>query len=447
MGAQRLSAARAWGYGIGDFGINLYFISAMTYLMYFYTDVFGLSAAAVATLFLVARVIDAVTDPLMGMIMDRTRSRWGRMRPYLLFGAPPMGLLLVLTFTVPDLSESGRLAWAYATYIAFGITFTIVGLPYSSLTARMTQDYDERTRLSTIRMACAFSGGLLVSVGTLQLVGLAADEATGFRNTMVFYAVVATALLWVTFAVARERIDETPLPARATGLDLRPILNNPPLWVVIGIFCCGMFGFTVRSAATPYYFKYYVGRPDLISPFFFATLSTMVVGLVSVPALADRLGKTQALYVGALVTLVGCVALYLMPPTSIVGIFVTGCVISLGATPVAVLGWALLPDTVEYAQWRHGVRADGLVYSVASFFQKLAKALAGAGAAAMLALAGYVANEAQSAASMAAIVGLMTWVPALILIPLVACAALHRLDEATHRRIVAELSDGLASPD
>lgn len=435
-----LSLARTWGYGVGDFGINLYFISAMTYLMYFYTDVFGISAAAVATLFLVARGIDAITDPIMGLIVDRTRTRWGPMRPYLLFGAVPMGVLLVLVFTVPDFSETGKLVWAYVTYILFGIAFTVVGLPYSSLTARMTQDYDERTTLSTVRMACAFSGGLLVSAGTMWLVGFAEDEATGFQNTMIFYAAVAAVLLWVAFAAAAQAgEEERVLAPKVTSF--KPITDNRHLWVVIGIFCCGMLGFTVRSAATPYYFKYYVERPDLIPLFFMVTLGVMLIGLMLVPRLAGWLGKTRALYVGAIVTLIGCGALYLMPPDALVGIFVSACVISLGATPVAVLGWALLPDTVEFAEWKHNIRADGLIYSTASFFQKVAKTIGGAAAAGMLAVSGFVANEVQGEATLGGIVGLMTWVPALILVPLVICTALHTLDETTHRNIVAELAE------
>lgn len=438
---ERVGLKRTWGYSLGDFGINLYFMSAMTYLTYFYTDVFGISAAAVVSLLVVARLIDAFTDPLMGVIIDRTRTRWGSMRPYLLFGAIPMGVLLVLVFTVPDLSESGKLVWAYVTYILFGIVFTVVGLPYSSLTARMTDDYDERTTLSTVRMACAFSGGLLVSVVTLWLVGLADNEADGFRFTMMFYAVVATLLLWVAFASAHERVTVVNTTARqASGkLDLRPVLNNVHLWVVIGIFCCGMLGFTVRSAATPYYFKYYVERPDLIPQYFLVTLGTMVIGLVMVPKIAEQFGKTRSLYVGAAITFIGCALLYTMPPDAIVGIFVSGCVISLGATPVAVLGWAMLPDTVEYAQWRHGVRADGLIYSTASFVQKLAKAAGGAAVAGMLAAYGYVANTVQEDATVDSIVGLMTWVPALIVLPLIGFAMMHKLDEATHRKIVKEL--------
>ena len=447
---RALSLERTWGYGLGDFGINLYFISALTYLTYFYTDVFGLTASAVVSLLVVARLIDAFTDPVMGLIIDRTKSRWGSMRPYLLFGALPMGVLLVLVFTVPDMNDTGKLIWAYVTYILFGITFTVVGLPYSSLTARLTNDYDERTTLSTVRMACAFSGGLVVSVCTLWLVGLADNEAVGFRNTMLLYAVVATLLLWTAFkasdtADTQETKRQTSTDANATTskqpLDLRPILQNGHLWVVIGIFCCGMLGFTVRSAATPYYFKYYVERPDLIPMYFLVTLGVMVVGLAAVPKIAEALGKTRALYVGAAVTFLGCGLLYMQPADSIVGIFVAGGVISLGATPVAALGWAMLPDTVEYAEWRHGVRADGLIYSTASFVQKLAKAAGGAAVAGMLAAYGYVANTVQDGATVDSIVGLMTWMPALIVVPLIGFALMHRLDEKTHRQIVQELAE------
>ena len=210
---------------------------------------------------------------------------------------------------------------------------------------------------------------------------------------------------------------------------------------MIGIFCCGMLGFTVRSAATPYYFKYFVERPDLIPQYFLVTLGVMVLGLAAVPKIADRLGKTRALYVGAAVSFLGCGLLYLQPPDSIVGIFVAGGVISLGATPVAVLGWAMLPDTVEYAEWRHGVRADGLIYSTASFVQKLAKAAGGAAVTGMLAAYGYVANTVQDDATVDSIVGLMTWVPALMVVPLIGFALMHKLDEATHRKLVRELAE------
>jgi len=432
---------------VGDFGINLFFISALTYLSYFYTDVYGLSANAAGTLLLVARLIDAVTDPLMGLIVDRTRSRWGNMRPYLLFGAPPMGVLLILIFSVPDFGETGKLIYAYVTYILFGIAYTVIQLPYASLTGQLTNDYDERTRVSTVRMACAFLGGYVVSVATPELVGWAGDEATGYRNTMILYAVVATIALWVAFAKTNSVMSRLPTTTTSRPhTDWRVVSDNAPLWIVIGIFCCGMLGFTVRSAATPYYFKYFVQRPDLISVYFGVTLAVMLGGLTLVPAIADRMGKINALYVGAALTTLGFVGLYFAGPADITWIFVSGSIVALGATPIAVLGWALIPDTVDYAQWRHGVRADGLIYSVASFVQKLAKAAGGAGLLFVLAYFGYVANSEPSDESLTAIVGLMSWVPALVVVPLLVFAAAHRLDEATHRRIVAELAAADAKP-
>ena len=187
------------GYAVGDLGINLYFISTLTYLLYFYTDVLGISAAAAAGVFLVARMVDAVTDPLMGAIAERTRTRWGRLRPYLLWGALPLGAITVATFSVPDLDESGKVIWAYVTYTLFGILYTVVTIPYSALTASLTDDYQERTRLSTFRMAFAFSGALIVSVGVAQWVRMFANPAEGYVLIMSIFACVATMLLLITF--------------------------------------------------------------------------------------------------------------------------------------------------------------------------------------------------------------------------------------------------------
>ena len=440
---QRLGMRELIGYGIGDLGINLYFISAMTYLLYFYTDVYGLSAAAAGGVFLVARIIDAVTDPLMGMLAERTRSRVGRMRPYLLYGAVPLGVISVLTFTAVEGSESFRLWWAYTTYILFGLLYTLVTIPYAALTASLTADSQERTRLTTVRMACAFSGGYVVSVGMLPLVQRFDNEAEGFFWVMVAFAVLATLLLWLTYGGTRERIQPPPRQQLALGDSLRAVFANPPLAVVMVLFCCGMLSFTVRQAATIYYFKYNLARPDLIDDFFAVTLGSMILGLVSVPWLAERLGKARAIIAGSLLTLVGLTGLYFTSYSAISWVFVFGVVTALGATPIAVLGWAMIPDTVEYAQWRHGVRADGAIFSFASFFQKLAKALGGAGVAFVLGLAGYVANAEQAEAALSTIHALMTLVPMAIVVVMAVAAAFYRLDRARHARIV----DALAATD
>lgn len=429
----------AAGYAVGDFGINLYFISTMTYLLYFYTDVLGLSAVAAAGVFAVARFVDAVTDPLMGLIAERTRSRWGRMRPYLLFGAIPLGLIAVLTFTVPDLDARGRLIWAYTTYILFGLLYTVVVIPYAALTASLTSDYQARTRLSTYRIGCAFAGGMLASVATMPFVSLFEDEARGFQWLMVGYAVVATLLLLISFGSTREAVQ--PQQARLSVADsLRAVTLNRPLWVVVGIFSCSMLSFTVRQTATVYFFIYNVGDPQLIGLFFGLTLGSMLLGIWWVPTLAARFGKAGATRLGAYLTIVACLGFYVTPYDATVALFFWGCLIALGGTPVAVLGWAMIPDTVEYAEYHHGVRADGAIFAATSFFQKLAKTVGGAGVAFTLGLAGYVANQTQTPQALNAIHALMTWVPIAIMLLLIALTRLYHLDEQRHAQLLEQLA-------
>jgi sugar (glycoside-pentoside-hexuronide) transporter len=430
----------AAGYAVGDFGINLYFISVMTYLLYFYTDVMGLSAVAAGGVFAVARFIDAVTDPLMGAIAERTRSRWGRMRPYLLFGAIPLGLISVLTFTVPDVGEGGKLAWAYATYILFGLIYTVVTIPYATLTASLTADYQARTQLSTYRIGCAFAGGFLVSVGTMPFVSLFSDQALGFQTLMVVFGVVATLLLWVSFGTTAEVV-QPKIEKIALKDSLRAVTFNRPLLVVIGIFSCGMLSFTVRQTTTAYFFIYNVGEPSLIAWFFGITLGCMLIGIWLVPTLAGRFGKAGATRLGAYLTIVACLGFYFTPYDAIVPLFVWGCLIALGGTPVAVLGWAMIPDTVEYAEWKHGVRADGAIYATASFFQKLAKTIGGAGVAFVLGLAGYVANQPRSAQALEAIHAVLTLVPVGIMLLLIVLTKIYSLDQRRHGEIVAQLGN------
>ena len=436
----KLSTRTAVGYAVGDFGINLYFISTLTFLLIFYTDVMGISAAAAGGVFALARFVDAVTDPLMGMLAERTRTRWGRMRPYILWGALPLGVISVLTFTVPDLNESGRVLWAYVTYILFGILFTLVGIPYSTLTASLTDDHDERTRLSTIRIGLAFAGGFLCSVGMPFLVQQFDDPAQGYQWVMVGFAVIATVSLGVTFSQTREVVQPPERERLSLKLSMKCVFLNPPLLVVMGMFCLGMLAFTVRQTSTAYFFTYNVGDPSLISLFFGVTLAVMLVGIWSVPWLADRFGKAGAARLGAYFGLIGCIGFYLTPPDAVVMIFVWGCVMALGGTPIAVLGWAMIPDTVEYALWRHGARADGAIYSMASFFQKLAKTVGGAGVAFALAAAGYVANAAvQTPDAANAVHAMMSLVPGGILVLLIILTHYHRLDSDAHAKLVADV--------
>ena len=437
---SRMKPSERFAYGIGDFGINLYFMSVMSFLLGFYTDVFGLSAAVAAWVFLVARIIDAVTDPLMGYIADRTRTRHGAFRPYLVYGAVPLGIISVATFTVPGFDETGKIVWAFVTYSLFGVVYTVVTIPYAALTAVLTNQSQERTTLSTVRMACAFTGGLLASVGTVPLVNALGGGAGGWQLTLVVFSVVATIVLFITFLRSSER-DVVPVESISAKDAFRALLANRPLAIVIFLFTFGMLAFTFRQASAWYYFKYNMGRPDLLSLYFFVTLGIMTLSLIAIPKIAHRFEKAGAIRVGACIAMVAGIGFYLTPPSSVLGVFVWGSLLAIGGAPVAVLGWAMIPDTVEYAQWKTGVRADGVIFSTASFFQKLAKALGGAAVAGVLGWFGYVANVDQTPDTLNGINIMMSICPLIANVCLFAVSLAYPLDARTHAKIVAEISD------
>ena len=221
----------------------------------------------------------------------------------------------------------------------------------------------------------------------------------------------------------------------------RALATNRPLIVVVLLFTLGMLAFTLRQTAAPYYFKYYMGREDLLALYFGVTLPVMFLGLIAVPWLSRRFGKAGGIRVGAVVAMIGAGGFYLTPPDEVVMVFVWGSVLAIGGAPVAVLGWAMIPDTVEYAEWRTGVRVDGLILSTASFFQKMAKAIGGAGVAGALALFGFVAHAAQSEETLRAILWSMSLAPLVVQALLIAVSFAYRLDERAHGRIVDALND------
>ncbi len=432
------------GYGLGDFGINLFFMSFMTFLVIFYTDVMGLDPFVVAGVVFFARFVDAVTDPLMGAIAERTHSRWGRMRPYLLFGGVPLSVIAVLTFTVPDFDLQGRIIWAYVTYTLFGLMYTVVTIPYTTLTASMTADYTERIRLSSYRIGFAFAGGWIASMVTHDFVGhsIFASKAQGYIGLMVVFGLIATVLLWVTFYTTREVVVPQEHEKPSISQSFQSVWKNPPLFFVIGIFCCGMLSFTIRMTVTPYFFTYNVGDPALIGSFLGTTLGFMILSVPLTSMIAVRFGKAATIRFGAYLAILASIGFYLTPFDSISFIFFWGSLVAIGSTPVAVLGWAMIPDTIEYAQSKLGYRADGTISSTASFFQKLAKSIGGGGVALLLGVFGYVANQEQTPEAMSAIHHILTLAPVAILILLVVLTMLYRLDKETHGRIVEDLELG-----
>lgn len=293
----RLPLLEKIGYGLGDAGFNFYWAIIGSYLSYFYTDIFGLSAAAAATMFLVTRIVDAATDPLMGAIADRTETRWGKFRPYLLFGALPLSGAAVLTLSTPDLAGGGKLAWAYGTYSVMMICYTLVNTPYSSLAGVLTADTGERNAVFGIRFFFAYLTSIFVGAITpdLALYFGGDDPARGWQMTMALYSGAATLLFITTFATTRERIQP---PARQNSRpleDIADLLKNRP-WVILFLLAMIiMMTIVFRGSSAAYYFKYFLERPDLMGAYIGLQMAAYAAGALCTPLLTRLVDKANLL--------------------------------------------------------------------------------------------------------------------------------------------------------
>ena len=440
--SQRLSFREKAGYGIGDLGFNLYWANISAFLLIFYTDVMGLAAAAVGTMILVTKIIDAATDPLMGVIADRTRTRFGRFRPYLLWGALPMAFAGVLTWTVPDLGEGGRLLWAYVTFSLMMLAYTVLSTPYSALSGVITADSQQRTTLISFRFIAAFAGTTLVNAFTLDLVQWfgGGDEALGWQLTLALYGAVAAVLFATVFATTRERIAPPPQQDSDVRQDLRDLLNNRPWLVLFALALVIMITIVMRSGATVYYLKYYVVRPDLTGAFLGAYSVALAVGAAMTP-LMTRLFDKKRLMVG-LMTIVGVLscAMFFVPRDMIWLMFVVNILIGLALGPKSPLAFSMYADCADYTELKTGRRATALTFSAATFSQKLGGALASAVIAWVLAGMGYVANQAQSDASQMGILLLLTVIPGVVAFVAAMVMRAYPLDDAA----LAGMQDTLA---
>ncbi len=437
----RLRWSEKLGYGVGDFGFNLYWTTIASFLAAFYTDVFGISAAAAGTMLFVTKIVDAFTDPMMGMLADRTNTRFGKFRPYLLLAGVPMAAAAVLTFTTPDLNEGGKLIWAYATYTMMMLLYTVLNTPYSALSGVMTASSQERTTLISARFLFAFTAGALVNKYTLPLVAAFGngDDVRGWQLTMLLYGSVAAVLFALSFLATRERV--TPPAGQKTRAldDIRDLLGNRPWVVLFALAMIIMMTITMRAGSAYYYFKYYVGRPDLLSDYLFWQMVAYAAGAVLAPVMTRYVDKARLLMV--LMSIVGCLSIvfYFVPKDMIWAMFTLNILISLALGPKSPLTWSMYADTADFNEWRNGRRATAMTFSAATFAQKIGGSLGTAGMLWVLAALGYVANQAQSGASQAGIALLQTVIPGLFALVAVFVAGTYSLT-ATR---VAEIQNDL----
>lgn len=409
-----LSLKEKVGYACGDVASNFYWRVFDVFLFIFYTDVFGLHPAAVGTMMLVTRLIDAFSDPLMGALADRTQTKFGKFRPYLLWGIIPIAAAGVLTFTVPDLDDSGKLMWAYATYIFMMLAYTFINVPYGALLGVVTGNSQDRTTLTSFRFIGAFSGGSLVAYLTPKLVEYfgQGNEAFGWQLTMGLYGGVAALLFMITFLSTKERI--APPKEQKTPIlqDIKDLTQNKPWLILFSLALIIMMTITLRGSTGTFYFKYFVEREDLIGSFSFAYMIALAVGAASTPIMTKFVDKRRLLMILMTIVTILSVLFYFVPKDQIMLMYVLQIAIGFTLGPKSPLVFSMYADTADFSEWKHGRRATAMVFSAAAFAQKLGGAIAGAMIGWLLASMGYIANQVQSHDSQTGIVLLMTLIPA-----------------------------------
>lgn len=445
LGAK-LSLRQKLSYGFGDFGFNLYWSSISLYLLYYYTDVLGIAASTAGFIFMIAMIWDGITDPLMGYVAERTRTRWGSYRPYILLGAVPLGLSLILMFYRPDLSPGGLVYYALATHVLFRTTYTVLSIPYSSLSARMTRDSQERNNIAAIRMVSATSGGMFVAFMTLRLVEYfgVGDPVRGFFWVAVIYAALSLPIFLLLFANTRENVSANDLQTKAGAQSLqealRSLVNNRAFLIVFFAIVLGMASSVLVSKTLIYYFKYNLGAEASIS-----TVLTVLTGMTAlcVPLwaiLAKFFSKRNIWLAGSSISLVTSILLFLNPyetPGVVISLFALSAI---GAAAGALCFWSTLPDTVEYGEWTTGVRTESLVFGFISFAQKVSFGLAAGLLGVLLDGVGYQANTVQTAETLFGIKVIMTMLPATIGVTAISLIWFYPVDQKLHGRLVRAIA-------
>ncbi|PKI13889.1 glycoside-pentoside-hexuronide (GPH):cation symporter [Colwellia sp. 12G3] len=402
-------------YGLGDTASNIIFQTVMMFLLIYYTDVVGLSPALVGTLFLVVRIFDAITDPLMGAMADRTKTKWGQFRPYLLWLAIPFGLISVLAFSTFDLSENGKIIYAFATYSLLMIVYTAINIPYSALGGVLTADPKERVSVQSYRFVFGMLGGLIVAAGTMPLVEWfgAGDKALGYQYTMIAMSSLGVILFLLCFAGTKERVSPPEDQASTFKENFSHLWQNDQwrILCVAGLFL--LSGQVLRGTLAVYYVKYYLGQPDQITLFMTLGMIGSILGAGLSQTLAKKVCKIKAYIALQSIAAFICILSYFVGKEQIFMAFTLFFFWNFFLQMATPLLWAKMADTIDYGHWKTGIRITGMIYSAVVFFIKLGVAVGGALAGWSLAYYGYQADVEQTELTQQGILLSFTVFPAL----------------------------------
>ena len=395
---SKLSLKEKIGYSLGDTASHFVWDMVGFWILIFYTDTFGISAAAAGTIMLIARFWDMFSDPIMGIIADRTKTRWGKFRPYILWMALPYSILAVLTFTTPDLGSTGKVIYAGITYFLLMTVFTAINLPYSSLGAVMTSDSYERAGLNSYRFIFAFVGQLIVSgtALTLALYFGGGDTAKGYQYILTLFGAISLILFLVTFKTTRERIQPPKEQQQSLKEDFKNLCKNRP-WIIlffVGIVSFVMFA--MQNLSIAYYFKYYIGNEENVQLFNVIGTVALIVAIPFSKPLAQKFGKRNVFLASSLLSGFFFICLYIPSANNLVLIYTFNILAKIAYAPAVPLLWTMLADTADYSEWKTGRRATGLVFSAATFAQKAGWGIGGALAGWLLAIFQFTPNIEQT---------------------------------------------------
>lgn len=382
------------GYGFGDMASSMFWKLFGAYLMIFYTDVFGLPAAVVGTMFLITRIWDSAFDPIVGVVADRTHSRWGKFRPYLLWLAAPFGIIGVLTFVTPDWSPTGKLVYAYVTYSLMMMIYSAINVPYASLLGVMSPNPKERNTLSTYRMTFAYIGSFIALLLFMPLVNFFSgnskdlgDQQTGWTMAVVVIAILCIILFFGCFAWTKERVKPIKEAQNPLKEDLKDLFKNKPWWILLGAGVAALVFNSIRDGATVYYFKYFVVEEDYATVSFFGmsfVLSGLylalgqaanIIGVIAAAPVSNRIGKRNTYMWAMIIATVLSVLFYWFDKEDLIWMFVFQALISICAGSIFPLLWSMYADCADYSELKTGNRATGLIFSSSSMSQKFGWAI------------------------------------------------------------------------
>lgn len=420
---QHVLTTEKIGYSLGDAASNLFFQTFIFYLLFFYTDVFGMSAAVAGTMFLVTRLFDAITDPVMGILADRTNTKYGKFRPYLIWLAIPFGIMGMFLFYTPDFGETGKIVYAYITYTIMMILYTAINVPYAALMGVITPSSEERTVISSYRFVAAYIGLLTVTSFTEILVDYfgQGDKQAGWFWTMGLYGAIAAILFIITFFTTKERV----LPPEGQEIDIKKdrkdLFSNLP-WKLIALATVFQLTFLVcRGGAFSFYVNYYIGDhsidlfgktiPLSLSTFLTSGALMTLLGAILTNSLAKIFDKKilYGWFLGGAALI--SIPLYYLDPSQIGLIYLANIIAGFLLGPVSVLQWAMYADCADYGEWKFGRRATGLIMAASLFALKLGAAFGGALTGWVLSGYGFVAGGVQSAEALQGILLLVSWIP------------------------------------